>query len=176
MNFTLNELNRFIEAEKRKEVLPREAFQKIAITTFCDTPTEELMAMFEVCMYAKAPRWPSNRISYQEFRRILEDGKIDILQLTGRQRLLFLTCLSDSTFEQKMMTNAAENEEHFIKLRQVLPIILPALRNSNSYPSEQVKVAYKGASFFMECNQKVLNYRRYSEFIKHVLEKEKSEQ
>ena len=174
MNFTLNDLNRFIEAEKRKEVLPREAFQAIAVTNFGDTPTEELMATFEICIHAKAPQWSSNASSYQEFRRMLEDGQIDILQLTGRQRLLFLTCLSDPTFEQKMMTNAAENEEYFIKLRQVLPIILPALRNSNSYSSEQVKVAYKGASFFMECNQKVLNYRRYSEFIKHVLEKEKS--
>lgn len=46
MNITLNDFNRFIEAEKRKEVLPRDAFQKIAVSNFCDTPTEELMATF----------------------------------------------------------------------------------------------------------------------------------
>ena len=67
---------------------------------------------------------------------MLEEGQIDILQLTGRQRLLFITCLSDPTFEQKMVTNAVENEEHFIKLRKALPIILPALRNSASYTAE----------------------------------------
>ena len=47
---------------------------------------------------------------------MLENGQIDILQLTGRQRLLFLTFLSDPTFEQKLMINAAENKNHFIKL------------------------------------------------------------
>ena len=55
MNFTLNDLNLFIEAEKRKDVIPREAFHKIAVTKFCDTSTEELMATFEVCMYVKSP-------------------------------------------------------------------------------------------------------------------------
>lgn len=172
MNFTLNDLNLFIEAEKRKDVIPREAFQKIAVTKFCDTSTEELMATFEVCMYVKSPQWSSNPAFYQEFRRMLEDGQIDILQLTGRQRLLFLTCLSDSAFEQKMMIKAAEYEEHFIKLRKTLAIILPALRNGTSYASEQVKVAHELASLFMECNQKVLNYRRYIEFTRFVLGKE----
>lgn len=66
MNITLNDFNRFIEAEKRKELLPREAFQTIAVTKFCDTPTEELMATFEVCMHAKAPQWSLNASSYQE--------------------------------------------------------------------------------------------------------------
>ena len=103
---------------------------------------------------------------------MLEDGQIDILQLTGRQRLLFLTCLSDSAFEQKMMIKAAEYEEHFIKLRKTLAIILPALRNGTSYASEQVKVVHELASLFMECNQKVLNYRRYIEFTRFVLGKE----
>lgn len=172
MNFTLNDLNLFIEAEKRKDVIPREAFQKIAVTKFCDTPTEELIATFEVCMYVKSPQWSSNPVSYQEFRRMLEDGQIDILQLTGRQRLLFLTCLSDSAFAQKMMINTAEHEEHFIKLRKALPIILPALCNGTSYTSEQVEVAHEIASLFMECNQKVLNYRRYIEFAKFVFGKE----
>lgn len=130
MNFTLNDINCFIETEKRKEVFPRAVFKTIAVTNFCDTPIEELMATFEVCMYVKAPQWSSKASSYQEFRHILEDGQIDILQMTSRQRLLFLTCLSDSTFKQKMMANAAENEEHFIKLRKALTIILPALRNS----------------------------------------------
>ena len=67
MNITLNDLNRFIEAEKRKEVLPRDAFQTIAVSNFCDTPTEELMATFEVCMHAKVPQWSLNASSYQEF-------------------------------------------------------------------------------------------------------------
>lgn len=174
MNITLNDFNRFIEAEKRKEVLPRDAFQKIAVSNFCDTPTEELMATFEVCMHAKAPQWSLNASSYQEFRRMLEEGQIDILQLTGRQRLLFITCLSDPIFEQKMVINAAENEEHFIKLRKALPIILPALRNSASYTAEQMKVAHQVAVMFMECNQKVLNYRCYTEFTKQVVDKEVS--
>lgn len=105
MNFTLNDINCFIETEKRKEVFPRAVFKTIAVTNFCDTPIEELMATFEVCMYVKAPQWSSKASSYQEFRHILEDGQIDILQMTSRQRLLFLTCLSDSTFKQKMMAN-----------------------------------------------------------------------
>ena len=176
MNITLNDLNRFIEAEKRKEVLPRDAFQTIAVSNFCDTPAEELMATFEVYMHAKAPQWSLNASSYQEFRRMLEEGKIDILQLTGRQRLLFITCLSDPTFEQKMVTNAVENEEHFIKLRKALPIILPALRNSASYTAEQMKVARQVAFMFMECNQKVLNYRRYTKLTKLVVDKEISYQ
>ena len=132
----MNDINCFIEAEKRKEVLPKEYFQSIAVTNFCDTPTEELMATFEVCMQVNAPRWSSNISSYQEFRRTLEDGQIDILQLTGRQRLLFLTCLSDPAFEQKVMTNAAENEDRFIKLRKALPIVLPALRSRTSYTAD----------------------------------------
>lgn len=49
----------------------------------------------------KEPQWFSNASSYQEFRRMRENGQIDILQLTGRQRLLFFTCLSGPTFEQK---------------------------------------------------------------------------
>lgn len=174
MNYTLNDINCFIEAEKRKDVLSKEYSQSIAVTNFSDTPTEELIAAFEVCMHVDAPRWSSNTCSYQEFRHMLEDGKIDILQLTGRQRLLFLTCLSDPTFEQIMMMNATENEEHFNKLREALPIVLPALRNSASYTAEQVKVARQVAAMFMECNQKVLNYRRYSEFAKNVLDKEKA--
>ena len=169
MNYTLNDINCFIEAEKRKDVLPKEYFHSIAVTNFCETPTEELMATFEVCMHVDAPRWSSNACSYQEFRHMLEDGKIDILQLTGRQRLLFLTCLSDPAFEQIMMMNATENEEHFNKLREALPIVLPALRNSASYTVEQVKVARQVAAMFMECNQKVLNYRRYIDFVKKIL-------
>lgn len=51
MNFTLNDINCFIETEKRKEVFPRAVFKTIAVTNFCDTPIEELMATFEVCMY-----------------------------------------------------------------------------------------------------------------------------
>lgn len=171
MNYTLNDLNCFIEAEKCKDVFPKEYFQTIAIDNFCDTPTEEIMATFEVCMHVDAPRWFSNTCSYQEFRHILEDGKIDILQLTGRQRLLFLTCLSDPVFEQRMMMNATENEEHFNKLRKALPIVLPALSNISSYTAEQVKVAHQVAVMFMECNQKVLNYKRYTEFVKQVLDK-----
>ncbi len=50
MNYTLNDINCFIEAEKRKDVLPKEYFHSIAVTNFCETPTEELMATFEVCM------------------------------------------------------------------------------------------------------------------------------
>ena len=72
------------------------------------------------------------------------------------------------------MTNAAENEDHFIKLRKALPIVLPALRDGISYTAEQVKVARQVAVVFMECNQKVLNYRRYTEFAKNVLDIEKA--
>ena len=50
MNFTLNDINCFIETEKRKEVFPRAVFKTIAVTNFCDIPIEELMATFEVCM------------------------------------------------------------------------------------------------------------------------------
>lgn len=50
MNFTLNDINCFIETEKRKEVFPRAVFKTIAVTNFCDTSIEELMATFEVCM------------------------------------------------------------------------------------------------------------------------------
>lgn len=107
---------------------------------------------------------------------MLEEGQIDILQLTGRQRLLFITCLSDLTFEQKTVTNAAENEEYFIKLRKALPIILPVLCNSASYTAEQMKVVRQVAVMFMECNQKVLNYRRYTELTKLVVDKEISYQ
>ena len=74
------------------------------------------------------------------------------------------------------MTNAVENEEHFIKLRKALPIILPALRNSASYTAEQMKVARQVAFMFMECNQKVLNYRRYTKLTKLVVDKEISYQ
>lgn len=172
MNYTLNDPNYFIEAEKRKDVFPKEYFRTIATDNFCDTPTEEIMATFEACMYVKNPHWSTNISSYQELRRMLEDGQIDIPQLTGRQRLLFLTCLSDPAFEQRMMSNAAENEEHFIKLRKVLPIVLPALRNSASYLAEQVKVARQVVVMFMECNQRVLNYRCYIEFAKQVADKE----
>ena len=56
MNISLNNLNRFIETEKRKEVFPKDTFQKIAVSNFCGTPTEELLATFEVCMHAKAPQ------------------------------------------------------------------------------------------------------------------------
>lgn len=173
MNYTLNDINSFIEAEKRKEILPRAAFQEIAVINFCDTPTEELMATFEVCRYAKAPQWSSKESSYQEFRRMLEDGQIDILQMTSRQRLLFLTYLSDSTFQKKMIVNAAENEEHFIKLRKALTIILPVLRNSTSYTAEQMKVARHVAVMFMECNQKMLNYRYNIKFVKQIVDREK---
>ena len=71
-----------------------------------------------------------------------------------------------------MMTSAAENEDYFIKLRKTLPIVLPALRNSTSYTKEQVKVARHVAAMFMECNQKLLNYRRYTDFAKKILDKE----
>lgn len=101
MNFTLNDINRFIEAEKRKEVLSREDFQVMAVTNLCDMPAEELIATFEICIHVKEPQWFSNASSYQEFRRMRENGQIDILQPTGRQRLLFFTCLSGPTFEQK---------------------------------------------------------------------------
>ena len=174
MNITLNDLNCFINAEKRKDVLPREYFQTIAVTNFCNTPAEELMATFEVCMHAKEPHWSTNTVSYQDFRRMLQEGKINILMLTGRQRLLFLTCLSDPAFERRMMTSAAENEDHFIKLRKTLPIVLPALRNSTSYRKDQVKVARQVATMFMECNRKMLNYRRYTDFAKKILDKEVS--
>lgn len=172
MNITLNDLNLYIEAEKRKDVVQRETLPKIAMTKFCDIPAEELMATFEVCMHAKVPQWTSKPVFYQEFRQMFEDGRIDILQLTGRQRLLFLTCLSDSTFEQKMLIKAAEYEEHFIELCETLVIILLALRNGTLYTTEQVKVAHEIASLFMECNQKVLNYRRYIGFAKFVFGKE----
>jgi len=43
MNFTLNDINCFIETEKRKEVFPRATFKTIAVIDFCDTLTEELI-------------------------------------------------------------------------------------------------------------------------------------
>lgn len=46
MNITLNDLNCFIDAEKRKDVLPREYFQTIAVTNFCDTPTRRAYGNF----------------------------------------------------------------------------------------------------------------------------------
>ena len=107
---------------------------------------------------------------------MLEEGQIDILQLIGRQRLLFITYLSDSTFEQKMVTNAAENEEYFIKLRKALSIILPVPRDSASYTTEQMMVVRQVAVMFMECSQKVLNYRRNTELTKLVVDKEISYQ
>ena len=71
-----------------------------------------------------------------------------------------------------MITSAAENEDYFIKLRKALPIVLPALRNSTSYTKKQVKVARHVAAMFMECNQKMLNYSRYTDFAKKILDKE----
>ena len=172
MNSTLNDLNYYIETEKHKNALPREYFQTIAVQDFCDTPTDELMASIEVCMYVKARYKTVSASSYLEFRHMFEEGLLDITQLTRRQRLLFLTCLSDSDCEHKMMIAATENEENFRKLRKVLPIILPALRNCSSYGTEQVRVAYSIAVWFMECNQKMLNYRHYIEFTKQVWGKE----
>lgn len=169
MNYTLHDLNCYIEAEKRKDVLPRDYFQTIAVKDFCDTPTEELMASIEVCMHVTEPYKATNVSSYQEFRRMFEEGMIDITQLTSRQRLLFLTCLSDLDCEQKMKIAVTKNEENFRKLRKLLPIVLPVLRDSSSYAPEQVKVAHNIAVWFMKCNQRVLNYRHYIEFTKYVL-------
>ena len=45
MNFTLNDINCFIETEKCKEVFPRATFKIIAVIDFCDTPTEELIIL-----------------------------------------------------------------------------------------------------------------------------------
>jgi hypothetical protein len=102
---------------------------------------------------------------------LFEEGLLDITQLTSRQKLLFLTCLSDSDCEQKMMIAAVKNEENFRKLRKALLVVLPALRNSSLYEPEQVKVAHSVAVWFMECNRKVLNYRNYIEFTKQVFDK-----
>lgn len=171
MSYTLNALNYYIETEKRKNSFPREYFHAIAVQDFGDTPTDELMASIEVCMYVKAPYKTASASSYQEFRLIFEEGLIDVTQLTSRQKLLFLICLSDSECEQKMMIAAVKNEENFRKLRKSLPIVLPVLRNSSSYELEQVKVAHSIAAWFMECNRKVLNYRHYIKFTKQVLGK-----
>lgn len=46
MNFTLNDINCFIETEKCKEVFPRATFKIIAVIDFCDTPTEELIIFY----------------------------------------------------------------------------------------------------------------------------------
>lgn len=171
MRYTLNDLNYYIETERRKNSLPREYFQTIAAQDFCDTPTDEFMASIEVCLYVKTPNKSVSASSYQEFRHMFEEGTIDINQLTSRQKLLFLTCLSDSDCEQKMMIAAVKNEENFRKLRKALPIVLPVLRNNSSYEPEQVKVAHSVAVWFMECNRKVLNYRHYIEFAKQVFDK-----
>lgn len=171
MNYTLNALDHFIETEKREAIHPK-GFRTIAIMNFTDMSAEDFLATNEAIKYAEAPQWSSNASSYQEFRRMLEEGQIDILELTSKQKLLFLTCLSDPDFVQKMMANADENEEDFLKLQKALPIVLPVLRDSTSYTAEQTNMAHRTVVMFVECNQKVLNYRRYIEFIKQAEDEE----
>ena len=172
MDFTLDDLNRYIEVENSKKALMGNYFQTFAVNNFRDTPTDELIASFEVCGYAKAPHVSTNAASYQTFRRLFEDGQIDILQLTGRQRLLLLTCMSDPAFTQRMTANITVNEERLTKLRKALPLVLPVLRNSDFYTAQQFKVAHWIAHIFMECNRKALNYRRYTVFAEQAADKD----
>lgn len=170
MNYTLKDLNQYIETEKRNSNMPREHFTTIAIIDFCHTPQEEFLAEIEICKYVKVNHNTSvNVASYNELQRLFENGLLNIVQLTSRQKLMFLTCLSDSACVRRMVIAAAENEGMFCKLRKALPIVVSVLRDSDLYGSEQVKAAQTIANWFMDCNQKVLNYRRYIYFVRQVL-------
>ena len=163
MNYTLDALNGFIEANRIDTMLDDTCFSTILLDA-----GEGLMESMEISMYVRPPHWNTNTSSYQEFKRMLENGQIDIRKLKGRQKMLFLTCFSDSSFEQSMMVAASENEKEFFKLRKVLRSVVQVLQNEDSYTSEQVHAARKLASWYMECNQKVLHYRQYTEFVKYV--------
>lgn len=173
MNYTLNDLKHYIETERYKSAVPREHFRTIAIMDFCNMSHEEFVAETEVCRYVKGPHYAlPNILLYNEFRRLFEEGLLDIVQLTGRQKLMFLTCLSDPDCTRNMMIAAAENEEEFCKLQKALPAVVCVLRDSVLYEAEQVKTAHKIARWFMECNQRVLNYRKYIDFARQVFGKE----
>ena len=163
MNYTLDELNDFIEAKKIDTKLDDTCFRTILLD-----PDEGLLESLELSMYVKPPHWNTNASSYQEFRHMLENGQIDIRKLKGRQKMLFLTCFSDSDFEQRMRAAASENEKDLMNLRKVLQAVVHVLQNVDSCAPEQVDAAYKLASWYMECNEKALNYRQYTEFVKYV--------
>ena len=160
MNDRLSKLNEFIEAKNSDVLLDDMCFRTILLDE-----SEGLLESLELSMYVKPPHWNTNTSSYREFRLMLENGQIDIRKLKGRQKMLFLTCFSDSDFEQRMRAAASENEKDLMKLRKVLRAVVHVLQNVDSCAPEQVHAAHKLASWYMECNQKVLNYRQYMEFV-----------
>lgn len=48
MNYSLNDLNRYIETEKCKCTVPKEYFKTIAMPDFRNTPDDEFLASIEV--------------------------------------------------------------------------------------------------------------------------------
>lgn len=76
-----------------------------------------------------------------EFRSLFEGGLIDIVQLTSRQKFLFLICISVPGCMRNMMIVGTKNEEEFYKLRKAFPSVVCVLRDSGLYDPEQVKPA-----------------------------------
>lgn len=172
MNYSMNDLNAYIAAEKSRR-LPGDGFVTVGTLDFCNTTVDELLATIEACKYAGTPRRsPSRALSFLEFKRLFEEGLIDIALLTGRQKMLFLTCLSDHECTSKMMLASAACEEDYFKYRKALPYAVRVLKCPDAYSRDQVKLSCDIARWFMECNQRVLNYHRYSCFVKSVLDEE----
>jgi hypothetical protein len=173
MNYSLDDLNRYIETEKYEYEATKDYCKTIATVDFHNTPYNEFMASIEVFRYVKKTHNTSvNNTSYHEFKRMFEEGLIDIVHLTSRQKLLFLTCLSDSVCVRNMMLAGAKNEEEFCKLRKILPTVVRVLRESDLYDPNQIKVADCLARWFLKCNHKVLNYQKYIDFAKQVSNEE----
>ena len=171
MNYSMNDLNAYIAAEKSRR-LPADGFVTVGTLDFCNATVDELLATIEACKYVETPRRsPSRALSFFEFKRLFEEGLIDIALLTGRQKMLFLTCLSDHECTAKMMIASAACEEDYFKYRKALPYAVRVL-NPETYSMDQVKLSSDIARWFMECNQRVLNYHRYSCFVKSVLGEE----
>lgn len=86
MNYTLNDLNHYIETERYKSAVPREHFKTTEIMDFCNISYEEFVAETEVCRYVKEPHHAQKNVSlYNEFRRLFEEGLLYIVQLIRRQ-------------------------------------------------------------------------------------------
>jgi hypothetical protein len=166
MNYSLKDLNQFIESEKSERASSEKYIRTFAIVDFRNTPNDEFLASLELCRYVKKTRETVTTVSYNEFRRLFESGRIDIFQLTSRQKLLFLTCLSASDCICNMVIASKENKEVFCKLRKILPVVVEVLRNKGLYTPEQVKLADNIAKCFMDCNRRLLNYRTYIDFVK----------
>jgi len=168
MNYNLlNELNRYIEIKNKEYGITKNHFVTIATPDFCNMSFEELMASKEVFEYIDEPHINLTNVSvFREFKGFFENGMIDICSLTSRQKMLFITCLNDHECTQKMIIAGKECEEALLDLRKALPAAVCVLKDPASFSQEQINNSREIAMYFIDCNQRVHNYRTYLDFAK----------